>query len=115
MPPSPLNDSSDIWTPYPSLVGGVPAHTASTVKALADLNMATFESTSTLFKGPNHLEGMSFSEVRDAADELHTRLEAWKVNLESCLREENNKTPHALSLQYVTITLRFQSRCLHWI
>ncbi|KAJ6111848.1 hypothetical protein N7523_007909 [Penicillium sp. IBT 18751x] len=98
MHPSPRSDSSDIWIPYPSLVGGVPAHTASMVKALADLNIATFESSSSLFKGPIHLEKMSFLEVRDAVGELHARLEAWKINLQDCMREKNNKTPHALGL-----------------
>jgi hypothetical protein len=94
-----LSDLSDIWTPYPSLVGGVAAHTSSMVKALVELNIVVFESSSPLFQGSNHLENLSFSEVRDAADELYARLQAWKANIDECLREEVNKTPHALSLQ----------------
>lgn len=94
-----LGDSSDIWIPYPSLVGGVAAHTTSMVKVLAELNIVVFESSSSLFRGSNHLENLSFSEVRDAADELYARLQAWKANIDECMKEENNDTPHALTLQ----------------
>jgi hypothetical protein len=99
MPPSSQNPSSDIWIPYPSLVGGVPAHTTHMVKALADLNQATFESPSWFFKTHNTLQNMSFPEVREAAAEIHACLKDWEANLDDCMRVENSKTPQVLSLQ----------------
>ncbi|KAJ6093439.1 hypothetical protein N7486_008728 [Penicillium sp. IBT 16267x] len=96
--PTAQNQSSDLWTPYPSLMGGVPAHTARVAKALADINQATFESSSWFFKNLNDLENMSFDEVQDAAAELYSRLQEWQAHLDDRIRVENSNVPHVLCL-----------------
>lgn len=85
------------------------------VKAYSDLSVTTFESSSWFFKGGKHLENMSFLEMRDAADELYACLKDWKANINDCMKEETNRTPHGLSLQYVPIPHPIQYFCLHWI
>lgn len=103
IPPTAQNQSSDLWTPYPSLMDGVPAHTARVAKALADLNQATFESSSWFFKNLNDLENMSFDEVQDAAAELYTRLQEWQAHLDDRIRVGNSNLPHVICLQYVMV------------
>ncbi|KAJ5305815.1 hypothetical protein N7508_004830 [Penicillium antarcticum] len=96
--PDPGPGYQDLWSPYPSLVGAIPAHTGHMLKAYSDLSLTAFESSSWFFHGCNHLENMSFLESRDAAHELYARLKDWKTNLDDCMNEQNNKTPHCLSL-----------------
>lgn len=103
MHPTPQANHKHLWTPYPSRVGAIPAQLAHTVHSYATLNVATFEHDSWFFKDGKVLENMSFLEVRDAANEIYDRLQDWKANLHDSLKEENNKTPHSLSLQYVAI------------
>ncbi|KAJ5742688.1 uncharacterized protein N7511_011089 [Penicillium nucicola] len=88
----------DLWTPYPSLVGATPAHTQHMLKAYSDLSVTVFESSSWFFHDRNYLENMSFLELRDAADQLYARLKDWKTNINDCMKEQNNRTPHNLGL-----------------
>lgn len=105
--PPPIDiETSDRWYPYPIVSeDGVPSYTVQLLNALADLNQIVHDFSTVFFEGQDKFKNMTFSQTLSTGKELHIRLQEWDKNLVTCLREEKNDTPHALSLQYVYLYL----------
>lgn len=99
--PTSLHKVDDIWDPYPSQSGGLPAHLTQLANASSDLNRIIYDLSAVFFCEHKGLKDMTFFEVKEAANQLFIRLTKWNKSLEACLREGNSHTPHTLSLQQV--------------
>ena len=96
--PPPARHAEHFWCPYPLQLEGIKAHTNCLFQALCDLNQIVYDLGRTFFNGERQPQR---SELGQKTGNLQTRLQDWKAQLPSCVREpEDIQTPHIISLQY---------------
>lgn len=89
------HDVRDTWVPYPRQAEPVPAHTNCLINGLLDLMLIVWDVTNYFFEDELPLR----SDVENAVNIFHQRLEQWNSNLPLCMGADTDSTPGIMDMQ----------------